>query len=130
MTGKYAAGRLITELYFNRMKSLTCLLASILIVNYLNAQTPETTDTIALARSSAYQKDFEKADQLLTKYNANHSDFHGLSLHAQVLYWMKAFNRSIEVYEKAIQSFPQPSSLYLDYARVEFNLGKLSKTRK
>jgi len=138
----------LAAFYFQNMKTLKCLLFSFFVVSQLHAQTnvgsdtiapARTTDTIAIAssidtisfaRTSAYQKDFEKADQLLTSYNANHLDFHALSLHALVLYWMKAFDRSIEVYEKAINSFPEPSSLHLDYARVAFNLNKLVKARK
>jgi hypothetical protein len=43
---------------------------------------------------------------------------------------MKAFDRSIEVYEKAIILLPKPSPLHLDYARVLYSLGKLSKARE
>jgi tetratricopeptide (TPR) repeat protein len=86
-------------------------------------------DTLTLARNIAYQKDFETADKLLTQYNNDHTDLNALRLHAQVLYWMKAFDRSTALYEKAMTIFPNPSGLHLDYARVSFNLGKLSKAK-
>ncbi|HYJ37941.1 MAG TPA: hypothetical protein VEV87_04970, partial [Chitinophagaceae bacterium] len=126
------------------MKPLKTVLLSFFVVSQLAAQinigrdsisiVPETIaiaiDTIALAKSCAYQKDFENADLLLTKYNVDHVDIHALRLHAQVLYWMKAFGRSIEVYEKAIHIFPEPSALHVDYARVLFSLNKLPKAHR
>jgi len=125
------------------MKSLKCLVISFIVVSQLHAQVDVGTyvdpsykldlvimDTVTLARNCAYQKEFQKADELLTAYNANHTDFYGLSLHALVLYWMQSFDRSTALYEKAINLFPQPSSLYLDYARVLYGLNKLSKASK
>jgi len=127
------------------MKTLKCLLLCLCIGSQLTAQidlgiptvitrAPDfnviVPDTITLARNCAYQKDFQKSDELLTRYNADHTDFSGLSLHAQVLYWMQAYDRSITVYEKTIQTFPAPSSIHLDYARVLFSLGKLSKASR
>jgi hypothetical protein len=91
---------------------------------------PVITDTLSEARSMAYGKNFETADRLLTKYNKDHTDIHALRLHAQILYWMKAFDRSTNVYEHAIRLFPQPSSLHLDYARVLYQSSKLPETRR
>jgi hypothetical protein len=125
------------------MKTLKLLLISFFLVSQLNAQinlvvnTIPTdivrsitipVDTVALARSFAYGKDFERADYLLTKYNLNHSDISGLGLHAQVLYWMKAYDRSIDTYKKATRLFPT-SSIQLEYARMLFSLNKLKEAR-
>ena len=125
------------------MKTLKCTLFSLLIVCQLHAQVDVSPyidpiprlytvsiDTFTLARNFAYAKDFQTADNLLTEFNSNKTDFWGLSLHAQVLYWMQAFDRSIEVYDRAINAFPEPSSIHLDYARVTFSLGKITKARK
>ena len=124
------------------MKTLTSLLIAFAIVCQAHAQidvgsyvnpTPQLNivivDTVSLARNCAYQKDFETADRLLTEYNSNHTDFFGYTLHSQVLYWMQAFDRSVAMYEKSIQLFPQPSSLHLDYARVLYSLNNLKKAR-
>ncbi len=125
------------------MKTLKYLLFSFFIVNQLHAQievpayvNPSAQlntigiDTLVLARNIAYQKEFETANQLLTIYNANHTDFDGISLQALVLYWMNDFDHSVDLYEKAIKLFPNPSSLYLDYARVQYSLNKLPKVRQ
>src|SRR5688572_4362736 len=82
-------------------------------------------DTLTLARMCAYSNYFQEADYLLTKYNAAHADIHGLGLQAQVLYWMQAFDRSVSIYDKAIRMYPEPSPLYLDYARVLYGLHRL-----
>jgi hypothetical protein len=125
------------------MKTLKCLLISFVLVSRLQAQINLTgntipteiirsitipVDTISLARSLAYEKNFATADRLLTKYNADHSDIHGLALHAQVFYWMKANDRSIKTYEKALKLFPA-SSIQLDYARMLFQSGRLKQAR-
>lgn len=98
-------------------------------VSQLQAQTSTITDTIELARSKAYAKNFAEADQLLTAYNLHHSDINGLRLQAQVLYWMKNFNRSSEVYEKALASFPDVQVVKLDYGRMLFETGRLSHSQ-
>ena len=139
-----AAGQcLIAEFDSNNMKTLKYLLLSLFIVNQLHAQidispyvnpsaqlNTADIDTIELARNCAYQKEFQTADQLLTIYNSHHTDLHGISLHAQVIYWMKDFDRSVDLYENAIKLFPNPSSLHLDYARVLFSMNKMPKVRK
>jgi tetratricopeptide (TPR) repeat protein len=112
------------------MKKLTCLLFTYILLGQLHAQVNQTPDTVSLARSLAYKKNFTSADRLLLEYNRNHNDINALRLHAQVLYWMKAFDRSIEVYEKAISVFREPSLLHLDYARVLYNLNRLTKAER
>ncbi len=112
------------------MKKYICFLFSYFILFHLNAQDNSPSDTIGLARSKAYQKDFTDADRLLMQYNIDHSDINALRLHAQVLYWMKEFDRSIFVYEKALQLFPDVLIVQLDYGRVLYELNKLPKARQ
>ena len=127
----------------NNMKTLKTLVLSALFVNQLHAQVDVSqyiqpvaqlhiiaTDSIELARTCAYQKDFANADLILTKYNAEHCDINALRLHAQLIYWMKDFDRSIALYEETLQFFPAPSPVHLDYARVTYSLGKFPKTQK
>ena len=84
-------------------------------------------DTLNLAKLCAYANYFELSNQLLTKYNAVHSDRNALSFQAQVLYWMQDFDSSIALYEKALRLYPQPSYLHLDYARVLYGTNQYSK---
>jgi len=93
------------------------------------AQSINRQDTIAFARTLAYQKQFNEADQLLTGYNEHHSDVNALQLHAQVLYWMKQFDRSAAVYENTINRFPNAIALQLDYGRMQFELYHLNKAK-
>ena len=134
----------IGDLYIsNNMKALKTLVLSALCANQLHAQVdvnqyvspiPQlqiiATDSLELARTCAYQKDFANADLILTKYNLDHCDINALRLHAQLAYWMQDFDRSIALYEETLQFFPAPSAVHLDYARVLFSLVKLPKTYK
>ncbi|MGI8581873.1 MAG: tetratricopeptide repeat protein, partial [Chitinophagaceae bacterium] len=95
----------------------------------LNAQVSNPVDTIEYARSKAYEKNFAEADRLLTVYSLTHSDINALRLHAQVLYWMKNFNRSAEVFEKTLAVFPDVQVVKLDYGRMLFETGKLSHSQ-
>ena len=65
----------------------------------------------------------------MTEYNRFHTDFNALRLHAQVLYWMKNFDRSIKVYDQTISLFPNVSAVKLDYGRVMFEMGKHTKAQ-
>ena len=127
----------------NNMKTLKTLVLSALIANQLHAQVDVSpyispipqlhiiaTDSIDLARTCAYQKDFANADLILTKYNHDHCDINALRLHAQLIYWMQDFDRSIALYEETLQYFPAPSPVHLDYARVLFSMAKLPKAYK
>ena len=134
----------IGDLYIsNNMKALKTLVLSALCANQLHAQVdvnqyvspiPQlqiiATDSLELAKTCAYQKDFANADLILTKYNLDHCDINALRLHAQLAYWMQDFDRSIALYEETLQFFPAPSAVHLDYARVLFSLVKLPKTYK
>ncbi len=82
------------------------------------------TDTLALARQHAFNKDFQKADHLLSQYQRGNPDQYTLQLHAQVLYWMKDFTRARETYRKAISRYPAYQDVVLDYARFLFQTGK------
>ncbi|OGX81136.1 hypothetical protein BEN47_19375 [Hymenobacter lapidarius] len=76
------------------------------------------TDTLEVARTTAYAKNFVEADRLLTAYNAARTNVDGLRLHAQVLYWNQEFARAAAVHERAIGAFPDQPVLKLDYARL------------
>jgi predicted Zn-dependent protease len=111
------------------MKIIILFFSTILIVNIAKSQNINPLDTIEYARSKAYEKDFIEADKLLTEYNRFHKDVNALRLHAQVLYWMKNFDRSIEVYERTISKFPNIAVVKLDYGRMSFELGKQKKAQ-
>ena len=111
---------------FSPMKKMIILFSVIFSILHVNAQTTNVIDTIELARSKAYAKNFTEADKLLAQYNLHHNNINALRLHAQVLYWMKDFNRSSEVYEKSIASFPDQYVVKLDYGRMLFEIGKLT----
>src|SRR5688572_8515887 len=85
------------------------------------------TDTIVRARNCAYAKQFDCADYLLSRYHSGQHKIDALALHGQVLYWMQHFDRSMAVYEKALQLSPPPSSFHLEYARVLYGSKKLTK---
>ncbi len=111
------------------MRKIILLVSTILIINIAKSQNSSPVDTIEYARSKAFEKDYSVADKLLTEYNRFHKEVNALRLHAQVLYWMKQFNRSIEVYEKTLSNFPGISVVKLDYGRLLFELGKLKKAQ-
>ncbi|MGZ4048644.1 MAG: tetratricopeptide repeat protein, partial [Bacteroidia bacterium] len=83
-------------------------------------------DTIEYARSKAYKKDFVEADRLLTIYTNNNNSLDAMRLHAQVLYWMKKFDRSAFVFETMLKKFPDANVVKLDYGRLLFETNKLS----
>lgn len=76
------------------------------------------------ARAKAYSKDFAGADQLLTSYTANNNDINALRLHAQVLYWMKDFDRAAQVHRKIQKLYPDVNEVKLDYGRFLYEMGK------
>jgi tetratricopeptide (TPR) repeat protein len=82
------------------------------------------SDTLEQARALAYAKNFAEADRLLTRLTRSRTDVNALRLHAQVLYWMKAFSRSEQVYQRAIRQFPEVPHIRLDYGRMLFELNK------
>src|SRR5688572_24102193 len=90
------------------------------VVSSTNAQQTNIFDTIEIARTKAFQKDFREADRLLTLYTASHTEINSLRLHAQVLYWMKDFTRSAQVFETALAAFPKTNILKLDFGRLLF----------
>ncbi|MFN2458690.1 MAG: tetratricopeptide repeat protein [Chitinophagaceae bacterium] len=89
----------------------------------INSYSQEPVDTIGRGRELAYNKNFSAADSLLTLYNSHQPDQNSLHLHAQVLYWMKQFDRSVQTFEKAVQAYPEAATIKLDYARVLYELG-------
>lgn len=103
----------------------TILMVFIFFTGY--AQDIAITDTIEYARSKAYQKDFAEADRLLSSYSKSNTDINALRLHAQVLYWMKEFDRSAMIYENALKAFPDVTVVKLDYGRMLWELNKLPK---
>jgi len=111
------------------MKRL-CSLFLILFYHNLFAQNPVIADTVSLARNLAYEKKFDKANNLLTLYNAQHSDVNALRLQALVLFWMKKFDEATAVYEKTLNLFPGVAAVKLDYGSMLYQLNKYSKTRQ
>jgi tetratricopeptide (TPR) repeat protein len=111
------------------MKAVITPFIVLLTIYQTCAQSIDHSDTLGFARSLAYQKHFEQADELLTSYNSHHTDINALQLQAQVLYWMKSFNRSSTVYENAINRFPDVTSLKLDYGRMLFELNQWHKAK-
>ena len=107
------------------MKKNLILLCFIFFFCQLKAQIPKVIDTIELARSKAYNKNFTEADMLLSKYNLHHTDVNALRLHAQVLYWMKSVDRASQIYQKALTVFPDQHVIKLDFGRMLFESGKL-----
>ena len=93
----------------------------------INAQTTFNIDTIEYARAKAYKKDFKEADRLLTIYSKEHKNVNAMRLHAQVLYWMKAFNRSETVYKNLLKAFPNEQVVKLDYGRMLYEMNKLQR---
>ncbi len=99
------------------------------VINNLNAQHTAAIDTFEIARTKAFNKDFKEADRLLTLYTTSKPEIHSLRLHAQILYWMKNFARSAQVYETALAAFPDSNILKLDYGRLLFETKNLRKAQ-
>lgn len=111
------------------MKAIVALFVVSLIIQESVGQSIEPADTVNYARSLAWNKQFNEADQLLTAYNDHHSNLEALQLQAQVLYWKKAYRRSTDLYEEAINRFPDSYSLKLDYGRMLFELNHLNRAK-
>jgi tetratricopeptide (TPR) repeat protein len=102
----------------------------ILISNNSFTQNPGITDTVSLARSLAYEKKFDEANNLLTLYTSHHTDVNAFRLQAQVLFWMKKFDEATVVYEKTLNLFPDVAAVKLDYGSMMYQLNKFSKARQ
>lgn len=87
------------------------------------------TDTVELARSLAYEKKFNEADQLLTIYNASGQNVYGLWLQAQVAYWKNEIARSEELYAQAINAFPEENGLKLSFGKMLWEAAQFKKAR-
>jgi hypothetical protein len=111
------------------MKVAVALFIVLFTIQHTVGQSIETTDTVSYARSLAWKKQFEDADQLLTAYNSYHAGLNSLQLHAQVLYWKKAYSRSMACYNDAIIRFPGSYALKFDYGRMLFELNHLNKAK-
>lgn len=111
------------------MRIIILFISFIFTVAHLKSQNLNPADVIEFARSKAYQKDFIGADKLLTEYNSHQKDINALRLHAQVLYWMKDFDRSVKTYEKTLANYPNIAVVKLDYARMLFEMGKFKRAR-
>jgi hypothetical protein len=111
------------------MKNLFLPSFLLLLICNTNAQTGSINDTVEYARGQAYQNNFKEADSLLSAYNQHNADINGMRLHAQVLYWMKEFDRSAAVYENALRVFPDMKVVELDYGRMLWELKKLTKAQ-
>ncbi|TDH19743.1 tetratricopeptide repeat protein [Segetibacter sp. 3557_3] len=111
-----------------RRRLLSLIILSAVLSNS-NAQETNIYDTVEIARTKAFQKDFREADRLLTLYTASNTEIHSLRLHAQVLYWMKDFTRSAQVFETALAAFPKTNILKLDFGRLLFETNNLHKAQ-
>lgn len=109
------------------MKKIAILLFTIFLSARIEAQEINKTDTVELARSLAYAQHFGAADSLLTAFTVTKDDLNAFRLHAQVLYWMEAFNRSAQILERAVLAFPDAAELNLDYGRLLYNTGHINK---
>lgn len=95
-----------------------------------DAQNTESADTLELSRSLMNDKKFVEADKILSSYNLHHTDVNTLRLHAQLLYWMKDFNRSSKVFEQTLSYFEFIPEVKLDYGRFLFEMKKYNASRK
>jgi tetratricopeptide (TPR) repeat protein len=101
-----------------------CFLLFLLSTTLSYGQQAAPADTLELARELAYAKKFAEADRLLTRLTRSRTDVNALRLHAQLLYWMQAFDRSEQVYQRAISQFPGVPEVRLDFGRMLFELNK------
>lgn len=108
------------------MKFLILLINLSFLIMTAYSQT-EPLDTINLARLKANDKKFSEANELLTLYNAHQRDQYGIQLQAQILYWMKKFEKAQLLYEEGTALYPAYISLELDYARMLYQLNKTEK---
>ncbi|GAA4467616.1 hypothetical protein GCM10023189_51620 [Nibrella saemangeumensis] len=93
----------------------------------VRGQNTAVPDTVEYARARAYANDFAEADRLLSLYTLTHNDINAYRLHAQVLYWMKAYSRAEAVYETALATYPDVPVVKLDYGRMLFELGRMKR---
>jgi hypothetical protein len=87
-------------------------------------------DTMEMALVKVNEKKYSEANNLLTYYNNNHSNKFSIQLQAQILFWLKNFKKSAQLYEYGITQYPNYYELKLDYARMLFQLNNIQKARK
>lgn len=94
----------------------TCSIIFFLTQGVSFAQTGE--DSLQLARQLRNQLKLREASELLSIYHQNHpEDINALWLLAQTEYWRHHYNRSMQLYDKALRLQPQKELLQLDYVR-------------
>ncbi|MGI8598263.1 MAG: tetratricopeptide repeat protein [Chitinophagaceae bacterium] len=104
---------------------LGCFIFFVFILNFHSkAQYIPITDTVEYAKEKAYEKNFGEADRILTEFNNSSPDLNSFRLHARVLFWMKDFDRSKVVHQKALAAFPEENILKLEYGIFLFDIGK------
>lgn len=111
------------------MMKLSILFFLFFLMLKSQSQTNEVVDTIEVARTQANAKNLAEANRLLTLFTANKNDVNAFRLHAHVLYWMKDFRGSQDVFKKTLSIFPNEQVVKLDYGRVLYELGKLNQAK-
>ncbi len=108
--------------------NLTCLTLIFIFFSKLSiAQYTNPTDTLESARQLSYSKKYPEAIHLLKAFEIDHpKDINSVRLHAQILYWMKDYEKAFQLCEKTIKN---NSNLYikLDYARMLFEQYQLKR---
>ena len=110
------------------MKFLFLLISLVFLVTTTQGQ-PVPIDTVNLARTKAYNKEFSEANDLLISYNAHNKDQYAIQLQAQILYWMKDFKKAEQSYIDGMALFPNYHALKLDFARMLFQLNKTERAK-
>ena len=87
-------------------------------------------ETIQKARTLINEKQYAKAENLLSNYYPSHSDDLETNwLYAQVLHWNNKNNLSEEKFQKAIALSPKNTAIQLDYARMLYESGRFTKAQ-
>lgn len=112
------------------MKQTLSVFVSCLFFISSYSQDLPVVDTIELARNKAYAGQFSEAERLLRIYTSAKNDLNAFRLHAQVLYWMKDFKQSAATLQKALAAYHGEAILFLDYGRLLYNTGDVTKSEK
>ena len=91
----------------------------------------KSDETIKNVRTFISEKQYAKAENLLSNYYPLHpDDLETNWLYAQVLHWVTKNNLSEEKFKKAIAISPKNTAIQLDYSRMLYECGRFTKAQE
>lgn len=118
----------MTNLKISRLLTVGSLFLFLLSTGIATAQKRAGTEALQHVRKYIAEKNYLKAEnQLQAHYRKNRNDLETNWLYGQVAHWNGHDKLSSVLFEQALKIAPDNLSLKLDYARVMYESGRLSR---